>query len=251
MISKAFKLDGKTAIVAGDSKYWSKYVSKILLEAGANVIVASKNTRSLDEIKDVSPGYKQSFIVIPTDTTDRLQIESMTEQVINKFGRIDILVNTSNLLLAKPFLKISEDELYQVFDTNLVSVFHCCQIVGKEMIKQKKGRIINMVSCMAERGVENFSVYCMSMGGVLQLTRALNLEWAGSGITVNAIGTGWMSETEKTGDINEESLLKYIPLKRYGKPDEVGPLVVYLASDTSDFLSGQFLYVDGAVMSHL
>jgi len=103
----------------------------------------------------------------------------------------------------------------------------------------------------AERGMENGAAYCAAMGGVLQLTRVLDLEWAGHGITINAVGAGWFSETEQTGAAQEELLLKYIPLKRYGLPDEVGSLVVYLASDATDFFSGQFLHVDGAVMSHL
>ena len=183
--------------------------------------------------------------------TDAAQVQKTVDQVVAEFGRIDILVNANDVLMAKPFLDTSEAEWHRMFAANLDPVYHSCQTVGKQMLKQEKGRIINLISCLAERGVENFSAYCAAMGGVLQLTRALDIEWARHGITVNAIGTGWMSETEKTGESHEELLLKYIPVKRYGRPEEVGSLLVYLASDTTDFFTGQFLYVDGAAMSHL
>ena len=209
------------------------------------------NTKRLEEAAEEVRRQGQKAIAIPTDTTDASQVQKMVEQVVAEFGRIDILVNASDLLFARPFLEVSEGEWRRVLDTNLTSAFHCCQAVGKQMIEQKKGRIINLLSGLAERGVENFSAYCVAMGGVLQLTRALDIEWAKHGITVNAIGTGWMSEVEKTGAPQEELLMKYMPLKRYGHPREMGPLLVYLASDTTDFFSGQFLYVDGAVMSHL
>ena len=189
--------------------------------------------------------------VVPTDITDAAQVQKVVDQVVAEFGRIDILVNANDLLLAKPFLDTSESEWRRIIDINLNSVFHSCQAVGRQMLKQEKGRIINLISCLAERGVENFSAYCTAMGGVLQLTRALDIEWAKHGITINAIGTGWMSETGKTGAPQEELILKYIPVKRYGRPEEMGSLLVYLASDTTDFFTGQFLYVDGAVMSHL
>lgn len=251
MGSNEFSLSGKTALVAGDSKYWSKYAGAALAEAGADVAIAARNTKRLEEAAEEVRRQGQKAITIPTDTTDASQVQKMVEQVVAEFGRIDILVNASDLLFARPFLEVSEGEWRRVLDTNLTSAFHCCQAVGKQMIEQKKGRIINLLSGLAERGVENFSAYCVSMGGVLQLTRALDIEWAKHGITVNAIGTGWMSEVEKTGAPQEELLMKYMPLKRYGHPREMGPLLVYLASDTTDFFSGQFLYVDGAVMSHL
>ena len=251
MGSNEFSLSGKTALVAGDSKYWSKYAGAALAEAGADVAIAARNTKRLEEAAEEVRRQGQKVITIPTDTTDASQVQKMVEQVVAEFGRIDILVNASDLLFARPFLEVSEGEWRRVLDTNLTSAFHCCQAVGKQMIEQKKGRIINLLSGLAERGVENFSAYCVAMGGVLQLTRALDIEWAKHGITVNAIGTGWMSEVEKTGAPQEELLMKYMPLKRYGHPREMGPLLVYLASDTTDFFSGQFLYVDGAVMSHL
>ncbi len=119
------------------------------------------------------------------------------------------------------------------------------------MLEQKKGRIINITSCLAEKGLCHGAAYCVAMGGVLQLTKTLALEWAREGITVNAIGAGWFSETDKTGAAQEDLLLRYLPLKCYGHPSEIGSLVVYLASDATDFVSGQFLYVDGAVMAHV
>ena len=251
MGSNEFSLSGKTTLVVGDSKYWSKYAGAALAEAGADVAIAARNTKRLEEAAEEVRHQGQKAITIPTDTTDASQVQKMVEQVVAEFGRIDILVNASDLLFARPFLEVSEGEWRRVLDTNLTSAFHCCQAVGKQMIEQKKGRIINLLSGLAERGVENFSAYCVAMGGVLQLTRALDIEWAKHGITVNAIGTGWMSEVENTGAPQEELLMKYMPLKRYGHPREMGALLVYLASDTTDFFSGQFLYVDGAVMSHL
>ncbi|HEY33236.1 MAG TPA: SDR family oxidoreductase [Dehalococcoidia bacterium] len=251
MVAKDFNLGGKIALVAGDSKYWSKYAGAALAEAGADVAITARNTKRLEETAEEVRRQGQKILAISTDTTDAAQVQKMVDQVVTEFGRIDILVNANELLLAKPFLETTEAEWRRVLDTNLNSAFNCCQAVGRQMLKQERGRIINLISCLAERGVENFSAYCAAMGGVLQLTRALNIEWARHGITVNAIGTGWMSETDQTGAPQEELLLKYIPLKRYGHPGEVGSLLVYLASDTTDFLTGQFLYVDGAAMSHL
>jgi len=251
MVSEAFKLDGKTALVAGDSPFWSKSIATALAEAGADVAVAARNSTKLTEAVEKVRNLGRKAVAIPTDMTQSSQVSKMAEQVVAEFGRIDILVNATDIQFARPFLEITEDEWQKCMDGNLTSVVRCCQAVGKQMLQQKKGRIINVISCLAERGMENGAAYCAAMGGVLQLTRVLDLEWAGQGITVNAVGAGWFSETEQTGAPQEELLLKYIPLKRYGLPDEVGSLVVYLASDATDFFSGQFLHVDGAVMSHL
>jgi NAD(P)-dependent dehydrogenase (short-subunit alcohol dehydrogenase family) len=119
------------------------------------------------------------------------------------------------------------------------------------MLSQQKGRIINIISCLAERGMINGAAYCTSMSGVLGITRALAIEWARQGITVNAIGAGWISDRETTGDADEDKLLRYLPLKRYGHPREMGSMVVYLSSDAAEYLSGQFMYVDGGIMAHL
>jgi len=251
MVSDAFKLDGKTALVAGDSPFWSEAVSKALAEAGADVAVAANNSTKVTEAVDAVLGLGKKAIAVPTDMTSSAELKKMVELIVAEFGRIDILVNITDVPFAKPFVETTDDEWQKCMDSNLTPVVRCCRAVGKQMLQQKKGRIINVTSCLAERGLENSAAYCAAMGGVLQLSRALDLEWAGQGITVNAIGASWFSDTEKTGAPQEELLLKYLPMKRYGRPEEVGSTVVYLASDAAGFFSGQFLHVDGAVMSHL
>jgi NAD(P)-dependent dehydrogenase (short-subunit alcohol dehydrogenase family) len=250
MVSEEFSLNGKTALVAGDSRFWSKYVAAALAEAGADVAVAASSSQRLKEAADEAERLGRKIVTIPTDMTDPSQVNKMVGQAVTDLGKIDILVNATDLEFAKPFLEITRAEWQQVMDTNLNSIFYSCQSVAKHMLSTGKGRIVNIISCLAERGLSHGSAYCVSMGGVLQLTRALALEWAREGITVNAIGTGCFAETDRTGALDEDRLLRYLPLKRYGHPSEVGSMVVYLASDTTDFVTGQFFYADGGLMAH-
>jgi len=250
MVSEEFSLNGKTALVAGDSRFWSKYIAAALAEAGAYVAIAASSSQRLKEAAGEAERLGRKIVAIPTDLTDPSQVNNMVKQAVTDMGRIDILVNATDLEFAKPFLEITRDEWQQVMDTNLNSIFYSCQSVVKHMLSARKGRIVNIISCLAERGLSHGSAYCVSMGGVLQLTRALALEWAREGITVNAIGTGWFAETDRTGALDEDRLLRYLPLKRYGHPSEVGSMVVYLASDTTDFVTGQFFYADGGLMAH-
>ena len=250
MVSEEFNLNGKSALVVGNGRFWSKYIATALAEAGADVAVAAKNTKKIEEAADEVHRLGRKAVTIPTDMTKPSQVQKMVQQTITELGKIDILVNAADLQFAKPFMEITEDEWHRVMEANLTSVFLCCQAVGKHMLEQKKGRIINVTSCQAERGVVNHAVYSAAAGGVLQLTKTLALEWAREGITVNAIGAGWFSETEKAETPEEARLLRYLPLKRYGHLSEIGSLVVYLASDATDFVTGQFMSVDGAMMSH-
>ena len=247
MTAKAFLLKDKVALVAGDSKAWSKPVAEALAGAGANVAIAAKGSPRLTEAAEAARKTGGKAMAIPTDVTNAAQVEEAVQKVIAAYGRIDILINAGDIHFFQPFVEIKSAEWDEVMDYNFKSALNFCRAAGKHMLERKKGRIINIVSGLGERGMANGSAYCVAMGGVLQLTRALALEWALHGITVNAIGTGWFMEPGRPSD---ETLARYIPEKRYGKAEEIGSLAVYLASDVTEFTTGQVMYVDGGLMAH-
>ncbi|HEX9896473.1 MAG TPA: SDR family oxidoreductase [Dehalococcoidales bacterium] len=247
MTAKAFLLKDKVALVGGDNKFWTKPVAAALAGAGADIAVVAKASSKLTESVEAVRKAGRKAIAIPTDVTNSIQVQKAVNQVIAEYGRIDVLVNTGDTPFFQPFLEIKVTEWEKVMDYNFNSVMNFCRATGKQMLVQKKGRIINIISGLAERGIANGAAYCVSMGSVLQLTKALAQEWALQGVTVNAIGTGWFTETGKPVD---ETLARYIPEKRYGKPEEIGSLVVYLASDVTEFTTGQFMFVDGGLMAH-
>jgi 2-deoxy-D-gluconate 3-dehydrogenase len=247
MTAKAFLLKDKIAIIAGDSKFWTKPIVAALAAAGADIAIIAKNSLKLTEAVETARKAGRKAVAFPTEVTSSPQVKKAVEQVIAEYGRIDILVNATDVPFFQPFLDIKVADWEKVIDYNFNSVMNFCRVAGKQMLVQKKGRIINVISGLAERGISNGTAYCVSMGSVLQLTKALAQEWALQGVTVNAIGTGWFTET---GAPTDEILARYIPLKRYGKPEEIGSLVVYLASDVTDFTTGQFMFVDGGLMAH-
>ena len=161
------------------------------------------------------------------------------------------MVNNFNTQFAKPFDQVSLSEYDTVMDRNAKSVFLTCRAVGKGMVEQGSGRIINIISGLAERGMLNSAAYCASQGAVLQLTRVLALEWGRYNIRVNAIGAGWSSIEELSPeDAQKELLVRYVPLRRKGHPRDIAPLLVYLASDSCDYTTGNPVYVDGGLMAH-
>jgi len=247
MTAKAFLLKDKVALVAGDNKFWTKPVSEALANAGSALAIAAKASPKLTEAAKAASKIGRKAIAIPTNVTDASQVKKAVDQVMAEYGRIDILVNVSDIHFFQPFTSIQSEDWNQVIDYNFNSVLNFCRAVANPMLERKSGRIISIISGLSDRGMPNGSAYCVAMGAVLQLTRALSLEWALEGITVNAIGTGWFSGS---GQPTDENLTKYIPAKRYGKPEEIGSLAVYLASDVTEFTTGQIMYVDGGLMAH-
>ena len=250
MTSKRFELSGKKAVVAGESRFWSKYVVAALASAGADVAVIGKESARRDSAVAEAVKAGRSGLALTADVKNAVQVKAAIEKAVEGLGGIDILVNAADITFGKPFIDTTEDEWQTVMDGNLGAVVNTCKAAGVHMLTQEKGRIINIVSCLAERGMANSTAYCVAVGGVLQLTRALALEWALEGITVNAVGTTWFTEDEKAAYDTTDPLVRYVPSKHFGLPDDVMSTVVYLASDATRFTTGQFMYVDGGLMCH-
>jgi len=251
MIPKGFSLEGKVAVVAGAGRSWLKALASFLAEAGADVALADQDRKQMEEAAQEVKNWGRQAIVIPTDVTSYQQIEEMAVAVTSQWEKIDILVNSMDLQFAQPLLEVTEEEWHRVITTNLTAVFLCTKAVGKHMMERKEGKVITITSVLAERGLPNSTAYCASKGGVGQFTKALALEWARQNIRVNAIGVGWISgEAEGEEGESRDPLVRYIPLRRLYRPDDLGALLVYLASDASSYVTGQTYFVSGGVMAH-
>ena len=254
MAAEGFDLSGKKALVIGAGSSAGRAIALALAEAGADVAVTSTG-RDSGDIAAASEtarllgkaGARQIDAMSSSDVRDA--VDSATRDL----GRLDILVNCADLFLAKPIEEISDAEWEKVLTVNLCAAFFACRAAGPQMAKQGYGRIINVASGLGERGLPNCSAYCAAKGGVLNLTRALAQEWAAKGVTVNVIAPAWMEDTPGLGDPDPESnrLLRFIPMRRAGRPDEIGPLAVYMASDSAGYLTGRAIFVDGGLLAHL
>lgn len=247
------RLEGKLALVTGIGRKWYKIIATALANAGADVVVTVPEYLNIDELEIRVDKKSGKLSVVPLKAGNPKDIERVTNRVIKDHNKIDILYNCADVYFAKPMLDTSIKEWQTVINSNLRSTFLWCRAVGKRMIENGGGRIISIVSGLSERGMINGCAYCSSQGGLSQLTKCLALEWAKCNVTVNALGIGWVKDEEN----NEEevlqlsnSLARYIPLKRFGQPDDLVSLAVFLASDSSSYINGQVFYVDGGVLAH-
>jgi NAD(P)-dependent dehydrogenase (short-subunit alcohol dehydrogenase family) len=243
-VVEKFRLQGKVALLTGAGRNLGKSIALSLAEAGADVAVTS---RTLSEIQITEQEIRkkgQKALAIPMDVTELNQVEKTIQKIVSEFGRIDILVNNAATRSFKSILEISEAEWRSVIDTNLTGAFFCCKAVGPYMIRQGGGRIINISSRIGLQGMANRAAYCASKGGLIQLTRALALEWAPYNILINSVAPGLMKTPETTQALRNGRASE-IPLKRAGEPDEIAPLVVYLASEACTYMTGEVILIDG------
>jgi NAD(P)-dependent dehydrogenase (short-subunit alcohol dehydrogenase family) len=247
---KIFHLTGKTAIVTGASRGIGQAIAKGFAKAGADLILVSRNRSALEKVaKEIETLGRKAF-PISADIGNPEEIQRTIDTTLKISPRIDILVNNAGI---SPVLKKAEEmdlkEWEEILRVNLTGTFLFCQAVGKKMIQQGGGKIINMVSVGAVVGFPRQIAYCVTKGGVLQLTKVLSIEWAKHNIQVNAIGPAYI-ETELTKGMREskiisEDLLRKTPMGRFGNPEEIVGAALYLASDASSYVTGQTLFVDG------
>ena len=252
MLSKMFDLTDKIAIVTGGAGGIGKALALGLADTGADVVVTSRGLGKLEDVAREIQARGRKSKAISCDTTQVKSVEEMVLKVINEFNRIDILVNAAGIAIRKPAETFPIDEWQQVMDINARGTFICCQAVGRQMIKQRSGKIINLSSVRGRYGLAaNYAAYCASKGAVDTLTRTLACEWAKHNVLVNAIAPT-IVETELTrpalaDPAFAQSMKARIPLGRWAMPEDcVGP-TLFFASSASDFITGQILYVDGGV----
>ncbi|MEM7783188.1 MAG: 3-oxoacyl-ACP reductase FabG [Planctomycetota bacterium] len=245
---RTIDLSGKTAVVTGAGQGIGKATAQSLIGAGANVAInffedAEGNNRKIAEATASELG--ENSMVVPADVRDKGQLDTMYQSVVEKFGGLDIVVNNAGILRDRSAKKMSESEWSDVIDTNLTGVFKSCQAAINHL--NSNGTLINVASLSAVMGFFGQANYASAKAGVVTLTKVLSKELARSGIRVNAIAPG-VVDTEMGKSIPEENrkvMLANVPLGRFAEPQEIGDVILFLASDLSSYMTGQTLHVNG------
>jgi 2-deoxy-D-gluconate 3-dehydrogenase len=248
-VFEQLRLDGRVALVTGASRGLGRAMAVALAEAGADVALLARSKRDLETTAATVQALGRRALVLPADVTVPAEAERAVEQTLGVLGSLDVLVNNSGIAVVKPLVETTHEEWHAVLETNLTATFTLCRAAGRAMIARKRGKVINLASVVGAHGLPGYSAYAASKGGLIALTRTLAVEWARHNVQVNAIAPGWfltpMNADAFADERIRERLLRDVPARRTGKPEELGPLVVYLASPASDFMTGEVVFIDG------
>lgn len=244
-------LDNQVALVTGASRGIGRSVAIELAKAGAKVVVNyAGNSAAAQETIDAIKAVGGEAIAVQADVSQAEAVEALVKQTLDTFGRIDILVNNAGITRDNLLLRMKEDDWDAVMNTNLKGIFHCTKQVSRVMIKQKSGKIINMTSVVGVMGNAGQSNYAAAKAGVIGFTKSMAKELAPRGITVNAVAPGFIT-TDMTSVLSDQvksEMANSIPLGRMGNPEDVAAAVVFLASKSAGYITGQTLHVDGGMV---
>ena len=244
-------LDGKVAIVTGASRGIGRSVAISLAKAGAKVVINyAGNTAAAEEVKAIIEAAGGQGLLVQADVANEDAVAAMVKQTVNAFGRIDILVNNAGITRDNLLMRMKEGDWDDVMNTNLKGIFMCTKAISRVMMKQKYGKIINMTSVVGLTGNAGQSNYAAAKAGVIGFTKSMAKELASRGITVNAIAPGFIN-TDMTSVLSnqiKDELITKIPLGRLGSTEDVAAAVLFLVSDSANYVTGQTLNIDGGMV---
>ncbi|MCL1463972.1 3-oxoacyl-[acyl-carrier-protein] reductase [Argonema galeatum] len=243
------RLRGQVAIVTGASRGIGRAVAVALAAEGANLVVnyASSSTAAEEVVAEITAGGGNA-IALQADVSKADRVDTLINAAMDKWGRVDILVNNAGITRDTLLLRMKPEDWQAVIDLNLTGVFLCTRAASKIMLKQRSGRIINISSVAGQMGNPGQANYSAAKAGVIGFTKTVAKELASRGITVNSVAPGFIV-TDMTGNLKSEEILKYIPLGRYGQPEEVAGMVRFLAADpAAAYITGQVFNVDGGMV---
>ncbi len=247
-----YDLSGKVAFVTGAGRGIGTGIAQVLAEAGAAVVINALTPQYVEGVA-AKIGEATGGRVIPlvADVTEPREVERAVKRILADFGALHILVNNLGDAIRKPLVDLTDDELRVILDLNLTATILCSRAVGPHMLARGSGKVINIGSFASAKGTPALTIYAAAKSALVGFTRALALEWAPSGIQVNAIGPGFFPDPVTVGEAGYrqrvEDAARTVPLKREGRLREVGLLALYLASAASDYMTGQTLYLDGGL----
>ncbi|CAA9345656.1 3-oxoacyl-[acyl-carrier protein] reductase [uncultured Leptolyngbya sp.] len=243
------RLQGKVAIVTGASRGIGRATALALAAEGAMVVVNyASSQESADQVVAEVEALGSSAIALPADVSKADQVDGLINAVMEKWGQVDVLVNNAGITRDTLLLRMKPEDWQAVIDLNLTGVFLCTRAVSKIMLKQRSGRIVNITSVAGQMGNPGQANYSAAKAGVIGFTKTVAKELATRGITVNAVAPGFIT-TDMTADVKADAILQFIPLGRYGKPEEVAGLIRFLAADpAAAYITGQVMNVDGGMV---